>query len=55
MLKSNTDTAQMRMDRQLEDQKIQVDRAISDTQRNSERNLAILEKTAALQGTGKSS
>lgn len=54
-LLSNTETAQQRMDRQLADQKIQVDRAIADTQRASERNLAILEKTAALQGTGKSS
>lgn len=54
-IKSQADTAQMRMDRQLADQTLQIDRAIADTDRISKRNIAMVEKTAALQGTGKSS
>jgi len=55
LIKSQADTAQVRMDRQMADQTLQVDRAIADTDRISKRNIAMLEKVAALQGTGKSS
>lgn len=54
-IKSQADTAQMRIDRQMADQTLQVDRAIADTDRISKRNIAMVEKVAALQGTGKSS
>lgn len=54
-IKATADTDQMRLDRQMADQTLQVDRAIADTDRISKRNIAMVEKTAALQGTGKSS
>lgn len=54
-IKATADTDQMRLDRQMADQTLQVDRAIADTDRISKRNIAMVEKVAALQGTGKSS